>query len=764
MKKLILILFCISVMIHIAQAQGTTTYTVGVNDNQRKPLSNIPVTLIETTSKERISKSTDTQGKVSFELKTGREWTVNILKMKDIRSIEVPENGRASGSYSITYDYPHYERTHRAPVDRSNLNLLPVDQTMLSNPQYSETEAVVNITVIREDKNPLSNFPVQITCYKTGKIYKGKTSDRGVACFLVPVNNEYEVDIDGLESFNYVDVKNAGAYSLQFNYQPVNIKETESHDTITQIIPQECKGASSRVYLKFHVSQPYESNTGNEDVYLQMLKTNKVYKAKTDSKGEAYFLLPAKRKYMVHFRYEKDVDVLNYSDVQGIANAEVSLPYTPDPKLQYPERYIPTPQDLLVHEFTEFITKQFPEPTNDNAMAMTLSWGNEKINSQSKEAILQIGFKAKADKGEIYGPPINISIVVDKSGSMEGYDRIDALKKALLHYISKLRKTDIVSLVSFDTRSTLLVPAQMIGDGSYFKDMVEDIEAGGGTDIYNGMVEGYEQVLSKYLPKGTNRVILLTDGYGITPPDVMVKKSKEYNAKGIELSVVGVGEGYNQAMLTLLATAGGGLLNFVGDASNIEKVFEHELTSVLSPCAKNATVEICYNDKIVFKQLYGFLAGKPANNKVEIKLDNIYSGLNTLALVKFDLNKPTQEIEKSPVIIRMNYYDFKKQKTVTLEEKAYLKWMPATGQFELIMEAEQKKLYAIAILNQSLKVMAEAFASQDNKAALKAINSSMDQIKKIYPNSVDEDVQKLVSTIEGYASALTRVMANKAGK
>jgi hypothetical protein len=764
MRKLILILLLVSFKILSTQAQGTTNYTVSVNDNQLKPLGNVPVSLIETTSKERISKNTNAQGKVTFELNSGREWAVNILKMKDIKIIEVPENGKITGSYSITYNYPHWERTHRAPVDRSNLNLATVDQTRLINPQYSEKEAAVNISVLKEDKSPLTNFSIQITCYKEGKIYKGKTNTKGVATFLVPVNNEYDVDIDGLEGFNYVDVTHTGAYSLQFSYQPVTIKETELHDTITQVIPQEYSGASSRVYLKFHVSQPNEIKLGSEDVYLQMLKTNKVYKAKTDSKGEAYFLLPSKRKYMVHFRYAKDVDVLNYSDVQGIVNAEVSMAYIPDPRLQYPERYIPTPQDLLVHEFTEFLTKQFPEPKNDDAMGMTLSWGNENINAQSKEAILQIGFRAKVDKGDIYGPPLNISLVVDKSGSMEGYDRIDALKRALLNYISKLRKTDIVSLIAFDTKSTVLVPAQMVGDGSYFRDMIEDIQAGGGTDIYNGMVDGYEQVLGKFLPKGTNRVILLTDGYGITPPDEMVEKSKEYNAKGIELSAVGVGYGYNQAMLSLLATTGGGLINFVGEANKLDKVFVHELTSVLSPCAKNVTVEICYNDKIVFKQLYGFPVQKQGNNKAEMKLDNIYSGLNTLALVKFDLNKPTQETEKSPVIIRMMYYDFKKQKDVVLEEKAYLKWVPATGQFELIMEAQHKKLYAIAILNQSLKVMAEAFANQDNKAALTAIKSSMAQIKKLYPQSEDEDVQKLVTTIEGYSLALTRVMANKGVK
>ncbi|MES2592800.1 MAG: VWA domain-containing protein [Bacteroidota bacterium] len=763
MKKLIILLLSIYACIINCEAQGTASYSIRVNDNQLQPMSNIPVTLIETTSKERISKSTDSQGKVTFELNSGREWAMNILQMKNCGYIEIPENGKSTGSRSITYDYKHYERKHRPLVDRNSLNIHTEDQTTLKSPKYSQAEAVVHLRILKEDKSSLSNFPVNLTCYKLEKTFLGKTDKTGVAYFKVPTMNEFEVDIDGVESFNYVDVEKTGQYTLEITYQPTNLKETEVNDTITQFIPKESKGTSSRVSLKMLVSQPGKNKLANEDVYLQMLKSNKVYRAKTNPQGEAYFLLPVKRKYMVHFRYQKDIDVLNYMDVQGISNAEIKFTYTPDPKLQFPERYFPTPQDLMVKEFFEFITKQFPEPANDDAMGLTLAWGNDSVNIQSKEAVLQVGFKAKATKGNADGPPINISLVVDKSGSMEGHDRIDALKIALLQYVSKLRKTDIVSLVVFDDQATVVVPAQPVGDGSYLKDMIEDIEAGGGTDIYKGMVDGYEQILKNFKPKGTNRLVLLTDGYGVTPVEEIVSKSKEYNSKGIELSAVGIGEGYNQAMLTLLATTGGGLLHFAGQAKDINAVFEKELSSVLNPCAKDVKVEITYNGQIIFKQLYGF-PFEQKGHKVELKLNNIYSGLNTLALVKFDLNKPDVSIEKTPVIVRMQYFDLKKNKDVLLEEKAYLKWSTATGQFELIVEAQHKKLYAIAILNQSLKVMTEAFAAKDSQRARSAIQNSIDQIKKLYPQSKDEDVQKLVAEAERYAKTLTYIMANKVEK
>jgi hypothetical protein len=725
----------------IVSAQTRLDFTLNVIDNHSKPVTGISVTLIETTSKKRINSITNKEGVVAFQINYGSEWALNVAEMKNCGYIEVPESGIAEETKTITYDLNHY------------------NQIKLKDLNYTQSQALVSLTILKENGSPLTNFPVNLTCFKLGKTFLGKTNTKGIANFIVPTKNDYEVDIDNVESVKYVDVLQSGIYALETTYQPTYVVENDVNDTIVQKLTSESYGTSSRVFLKLRVDKKEGEDLSNEDVYLQMLKSNKVYKAKTNAKGEAYFLLPTKRKYMVHFRYQKDVDVLNYKDMQGISSAEASFTYTPEPKLQFPERFVPTPDNLFLIDFLDFLYKQFPEPQDDSAIRMDVSWGNDQINAQSKEAILQLGFKVKNDDGNLYGHPLNISLVVDISGSMEGHDRLDALKKALLSYVKKLRPTDVVSLISFSDNSKILVPAQKVGNGQYLRDMIEDLQASGGTDIYKGMVDGYEQVLMNFIPTSTNRVILLTDGYGITPVDVMLAKSKEYNKKGIELSTIGVGEGYNQSLLSLLATAGGGLISFIVDSKDISTAFEKDLTSVLSPCAKDLTVEILYNNQIVFKQLYGHPFTK-VNDKVTMNLNNVYSGLNTLALVKFDLNNPTEQIEKEPVVIKMNYFDYRKQKRIYTQEKAYLKWVPATQSFELILEAQHKKMYAIALLNQSLKVMSEAFAVQDHQKALKEIQKTINQVKNLYPEAKDIDVEKLVNRASDYALALTRVMNN----
>ena len=112
----------------------------------------------------------------------------------------------------------------------------------------------------------------------------------------------------------------------------------------------------------------------------------------------------------------------------------------------------------------------------------------------------------------------------------------------------------------------------------------------------------------------------------------------------------------------------------------------------------------------------------------------------------------------------MNYYDFRKQKRIYTEEKAYLKWVPATQNFEIILEAQHKKMYAIAVLNQSLKVMAEAFAANDNQKALHEIQYTIFQIKALYPEAKDVDVEKLVRSATDYSIALTQLIKNRKSK
>lgn len=761
------LVFILAIIISVP-INAQLTYQLRVVDNQQRAVSGLQILLKETSTKEKIKLRTDGSGNVLIELNSGSRWVMSIGKMYNYKVLELPKSGFRKSRELMTYDLERWERENRPMPDRSKINFQTVKKKVYNSTRPTKTESVVKLHIKRANKKPLTDYLVNMTSLKAKTIYSGKTDNHGTARFLVPFGDEYEIDIDGIESFKYIEVFNQPmTQNYGFTYEPTTIKEIIVNDTINQQLTEKTTGTSARFLYTIHVKDKGGKMLTNENVYIRMLKSKKVYVETTNENGEASFLLPKRKKYLVDLDYQKDINVIDLTQslAGGIGSGNMYITYKPNPKLQYPEQYIPTVEDLLIDEFNNFVKKQIPPPEKGKGFRIVLQWGNELINGKSKDAVLEIGFSANKDETNAYGPTINVSFVMDKSGSMAGYDRIEELQKSLINFIGALRPTDIASLVIFDTTPELLMETgQLQNRKEEFISLISSVIAGGGTNIYNGMIMGYEEVLKNMQSKGTNRLVLLTDGYGETEVKVIVDKSKEYNAKGIELSAIGVGQGYNQPLLKLLSTHGGGSFQHVGSSETLQETFKRELSSMLYPVAKEARVEVIYNNKIVFSNLYGFSFKKEVGNKVSLKLDNIYPGLNKLALVKFDLKKPDKSIENQPVIIKMSYFDCRLKKNVNLEERAYLKWQEATGNYELIKEQEQKKLYAIAIMNQSLKVMADAFSADDFAKAETAVKRAIAQIEELYPDAKQKDVENLYRTLKEYADILRQYKLNKIKK
>ncbi|MBU0764921.1 MAG: VWA domain-containing protein, partial [Bacteroidetes bacterium] len=629
--KLFLLSFFLFAVVAIAPAQGELTVKIRLIDTQYKAMGGVEINLKETVSGNIVKAVTGADGAAEVTLNSGYEWTISFLDIVNYGTVTVPPQGKSMESKTMTYN-PEKMKKELAPrTDRSAMNIEIIDQTALNPKKADKTNAWVKVCIKTMEKKPLPDYTVDLTSLELKKTYRSKTNAAGVASFSVPPDEEFDIDIDGNNGYKTVhSLAVAGSIKEKtIYYQPDNVIEKEVGDTVRQEFPDGPNPSSVRSLLIVIAVDRYGAILSNEEVFINDLGSNKVYAAVTDRTGQAFFMLPNRKKYMIHFTYQRDVDFLDLSRVTGFSQATYHLTYIPNPRLQHPEEFIPKPEELFLVEFNEFLTRQFAPPEGNKALRMTAEWCNPVVNSASKEAVLQIGFTARdVSADENYGPPVNVSFVIDRSGSMGGYDRIESLIKSMTGFVDQIRPSDIVSLVTFDTEAVLKYPAGPKGDGDELKRIIGELEARGGTNIYNGMVMGYEEVLKNMLPKGTNRLVLLTDGYGTTEVDVVVKKSKSYNEKGVGISAIGVGEDYNYALLKLLTGECGGLNQYAGKAPDIEKVFAREMMNMLRPIASDVKVEILYNDRIVFSQLYGYEAVIKGKNTAEMNLTNIYSSTN----------------------------------------------------------------------------------------------------------------------------------------
>ncbi|HAE32040.1 MAG TPA: hypothetical protein DCF89_13060 [Flavobacteriales bacterium] len=762
-----LLFIFISSLVFSQNFEGSVDYTLTVKDTKRRPMSGEKVIFTEIDSRQKIFKRTDASGKLNILLKGGKEWLITIGQIRNEWNVEVPERGEAVSTRTITYNYERWKRENRPPVDRNALGLVNIEQTIGSKDMPDEKNGILTLKITERSGAPIKHYKIGATCYALKKTYTTTTDKYGKARFKLPLSNEYQIDIDGIEEYQYYEMKHLPAfYSMEFNYEPSNVIETAIGDTITQELGSNPTSSSNRAYYKIRVKKRGVDFVKDEPVYLKMLKSNKVYKAKTNKDGEVDFLLPVHRKYLIDFNYEKDVDVVDLSKTFGFVSGEMNTNYFPQEKLEFPERFIPESHEVFVTHFDEFIDKQYPEP-EEHFLELYARWTNPEVNELSKESLLEIGFSSRNKETLMKNmrnsntPPINVCFVIDKSGSMSGYDRIESLQKSLLELSALLRPTDIVSLVVFNGSAQVSVPAQKYGNGEFVREMFRDIEAGGGTSIYEGLVKGFEEVNKYAAAMDASKVILLTDGYGSRPITEVVQLAKKHIDEGIEVSCIGVGETYNQALLSQLASTGGGLMHFVGDAKNMTAAFTKEMISSLYPVAGKATIEVFFNDNLIYKQLYGYDAKNITNGQFNMELKNIYPGLNKLALVHFDLNQPTKAIEKDPLMIRMTYFDYQQNKKIVQEKRVKLQWSDKTGEIDYLIDRNHKKLLAIAMMNRAIKVMAEYHGANENQKAKSVIESSISEVKKIFPDAQDQDVLKLMNELISYTNSLNQLLRNQ---
>jgi Ca-activated chloride channel family protein len=102
--------------------------------------------------------------------------------------------------------------------------------------------------------------------------------------------------------------------------------------------------------------------------------------------------------------------------------------------------------------------------------------------------------------------PLSIAIVLDVSGSMK--EELDTVREGVRDYVAGLREDDEVGLVSFGARARRV--ADFVTPRTALLAALNDLRAGGGTALYEGMVQGVRMLGTA---RHRKRVLLLvTDG------------------------------------------------------------------------------------------------------------------------------------------------------------------------------------------------------------------------------------------------------------
>lgn len=294
------------------------------------------------------------------------------------------------------------------------------------------------------------------------------------------------------------------------------------------------------------------------------------------------------------------------------------------------------------------VSEEAPEQDKTSQITWSIMPQHTTVMRDGSEAVyLYLNVKSSRNETDKRRVPLNISLVLDRSGSMNG-DKILYAKKAAHFVIDQLEKGDILSIVNYDNVIEITSPQGFVSNKEALKAKVDKLTERGGTNLTGGMLEGYSQVKSMKREGYVNRVLLLTDGLaneGITDPLKMKKLAADkYALEGIALSTFGLGAGYNEELLTALAESGGANYYFIGEADRISEIFNRELQGLLSVLGQNSVVSLNLPEGTTCEKVFGY-PFEQSNGKVLIRLSDIYANDEKGIVIKLKTKTLTNDFQ-----------------------------------------------------------------------------------------------------------------------
>ncbi len=229
--------------------------------------------------------------------------------------------------------------------------------------------------------------------------------------------------------------------------------------------------------------------------------------------------------------------------------------------------------------------------------------------------------------------PLNLCLVIDRSGSMEG-PPLEYVKQACSFVVDMLGPNDVLSIVTFEETVDVLMPPQRVTNKQPIKEGIQRLMPGNTTNLYDGLALAAQQVSGITDPGRATRLVVLTDGdptAGIKDFSALVAHAGEIKQRGITCTFLGFGPDYNEELLAAMAKRAGGNYYYIPRPELIPEVFRTELDKLMTSVARNLKLEM----KIArWVSLRSPLAS--ANGEVTLPLADLERGASIQQVFDFD--------------------------------------------------------------------------------------------------------------------------------
>ena len=301
--------------------------------------------------------------------------------------------------------------------------------------------------------------------------------------------------------------------------------------------------------------------------------------------------------------------------------------------------------------------------------------------------------------------PLNLALVIDRSGSMEG-SKLEKAKEAAIFCLRNMTGADRAAIVAYDDEVRVVSSSKVLTPETKNNmiSAVRDIRSGGSTNLGGGWLTGAQEVANhQHEANYLNRAILLSDGLanvGMTDPTELEHHAAELRARGVSTTTMGIGADFNEEIMERMAIKGGGHFYFIEHARQIPDFLHRELGEVLSTSARKVTIEL-YLPVGVDAKLLNTFETDSVGAEMKVRLDDMISGEVRSALFKLTV-RPGYVGTTLPLRVTVTYIDVETgaTRTVTTSE--------AVLTYATAIECEREQLNPVVMEEVALQEAARA--------------------------------------------------------
>jgi Ca-activated chloride channel family protein len=374
------------------------------------------------------------------------------------------------------------------------------------------------------------------------------------------------------------------------------------------------------------------------------------------------------------------------------------------------------------------------------------------VQSGPSEAFAVLEVKAHPPK-EHRRVPVNVALVIDRSGSMRG-QKLDDARRAAREFVTRLSEQDRLALVHYGT-SVSVFPSALVKEEARAQMLafVDAIEDDGSTNISGGL-EAAAQQLRPYVSQfRVTRAILMSDGQptaGLVREEELTGLAGRLRNEGIAVSGLGVGEDFNENLMQGIAEQGGGFTGFLR-SDQLAEVFSRELEQATGTVARGVELRLELPEQVKEAEVMGSNAVREGR-VLRAPLYDMAGGQSARLVVKLTLETQPSEQALELLAATVHYMDVEQDRPAEARVVLQARSTEDVAVVRANLDKDVRVHAVRALGTQQMRAAAEEMKKGNRAAAL----GFMDNARQLFGSSaaaLSGEIADLDQTRAAYESA-----------